>query len=149
MIVTFISVAPVVADDEKVVRAVKMDQEKLAGLNLPAGPPFIPAEDILEGDHRPRGEILHYGEELIMEIYEDDAATFRLDEPFPFDEFVWILSGKLILTDVDGVSQEFVAGESLVLPKGFTGIWKMLGNYRELVVIERKAYEAAYGTEVE
>jgi hypothetical protein len=28
-----------------------------------------------------------------------------------------------------------------MVPKGFTGIWKMLGNYRELVAIERAAYE--------
>ena len=49
------------------------------------------------------------------------------------------------LTDADGATQEFIAGESPIIPKGFTGTWKMVGNYRELVVIERRAYEAAYG----
>jgi uncharacterized cupin superfamily protein len=44
------------------------------------------------------------------------------------------------------MSQEYVAGDSLVVPKGFTGTWKMLGNFRELIVIEREAYEQAYGT---
>lgn len=57
-----------------------------------------------------------------------------------------MLSGKLILTAADGESQEFVAGDTFVVPKGFTGTWQMLGNYRELIVIERQAYEAAYGT---
>jgi uncharacterized cupin superfamily protein len=57
-----------------------------------------------------------------------------------------ILSGKLVLSGADGESQEYVAGDSLVIPKGFTGTWQMLGNYRELVVIERDAYEQAYGT---
>jgi hypothetical protein len=136
----------VVADAADAVRAVKMDPGKLAGVNLPAEETFIPPEDVLEGNHRPRGEILHYGEQLIMEVYEDDAATFNFGEPYLFDEFVHILSGKLILTGSDGVSQEFVAGDSLVVPKGFTGTWKMLGNYRELVVIERGAYEQEYGT---
>lgn len=89
--------------------------------------------------------MLHYGNQLITEVYEDDAAAFRITEPYPFDEFVTILSGKLILTGPDGVSQEFVAGDSLVVPKGFIGVWKMLGNFRELIVIERTAYEAAYG----
>jgi len=142
--VLFMSVA-VVADEANVVRAVKMDPDKLAGVNLPAEEPFMAPEDILEGNHRPRGEILHYGEELIMEVYEDDPATFRFDEPFPFDEFITVLSGKLILTGTDGVSQEYVAGDSLVVPKGFSGTWQMLGNYRELVVIERDSYEEAYG----
>jgi len=136
---------PVVADEAEAVRAVRLDPEKLAGVNLPAEEPFVAPEDVLEGTHRPRGEILHLGEQLVTEIYEDDPATFNMSEPFHFDEFVLILSGKLILTGPDGVSQEFVAGDSLVVPKGFTGTWKMLGNYRELIVIDRKAYEEAYG----
>lgn len=89
--------------------------------------------------------VFHYGEQLIMEVYEDDPATYRFDEPFLFDEFITVLSGKSILTGIDGVSQEFVAGDSLVVPKGFTGTWQMLGSYREFVVIERDAYEKAFG----
>ncbi|MDH3616285.1 MAG: cupin domain-containing protein [Gammaproteobacteria bacterium] len=138
--------APVVAEEAEVVRAVKMDPDKLAGINLPAEEPFIAPKDVLEGNHRPRGEILHYGEQLITEVYEDDPATFDMSEPTVYDEFVLVLSGKLILTGADGASQEYVAGDSLVVPKGFTGTWKMLGNYRELIVIERDAYEKAYGT---
>ena len=137
---------PVVAEEADAVRAVRMDPEKLAGINLPAEEPFVAPEDVFEGNHRPRGEILHYGEQLITEVYEDDPATFNLSEPSVYDEFVLVLSGKLILTGADGVSQEFVAGDSLDVPKGFTGTWKMLGNYRELIVIERNAYEQAYGT---
>jgi hypothetical protein len=34
-----------------------------------------------------------------------------------------------------------------VVPKGFTGTWEMQGNYRELIAIERKAYDAAYPPE--
>lgn len=138
---------PAMAEEADAVRAVVMDPDKLAGIDLPAEEPFVLPEDVLEGNHRPRDEVLHYGEQLIMEVYEDDAATFNFGEPFPFDEFVQVLSGKLILTGADGVPQEFVAGDSLVVPMGFTGTWKMLGNYRELVVIERDAYEKAYGTE--
>jgi uncharacterized cupin superfamily protein len=134
------------ADEADVIRAVRLDVEKLAGINLPAEEQFIAPEDVLEGNHRPRGEVLHWGEQLVTEVYEDEAATFKIGEPYPIDEFIVILSGKLILTAADGVAQEFVAGDSLVVPKGFTGTWKMLGNYRELIVIERHAYEEAYGT---
>ncbi|MCH7820860.1 MAG: DUF861 domain-containing protein [Proteobacteria bacterium] len=137
---------PVVADDVDAVRAVKMDPEKLAGIDLPAEEPFMDAEDVLEGSHRPRGEILYYGDQLIVEVYEDDPATLRFDEPYIYDEFVTVLSGKVIVTADDGVSQEFVAGDTFVVPKGFTGTWQMLGNFRELIVIERQAYEEAYGT---
>jgi hypothetical protein len=120
---------------------VRMDPDKLAGVDLPAGEPFVAPEAVLEGRHRPRGAMLYQGKELIMEIYEDDAATFAITDP--------LLSGKLILTDAGGQVHEFVAGDSLVVPKGFTGTWKMLGNYRELVAIGTAAYEKAYATEEE
>lgn len=137
--------APVAAEEAKVVRAVKMDAEKLAGIGLAEEETFIAPENVLDGNHRPRGEVLYYGEQLIMEVYEDDPATFRIADPFVYDEFVVVLNGKLILTGSDGVAQEFVAGDSLLVPKGFTGTWQMLGNYRELIAIERDAYEEAYG----
>ena len=128
---------------------VRMNPDKLAGVDLPAGEPFIAPEAILEGSHRPRGEMLYLGEELVMEIYEDDSATFAVTDPFPFDEYVLVLSGKLILTDAGGQVHEFVAGDSLVVPKGFTGTWKMLGNYRELIAIVTSAYEEADAAEEE
>ena len=126
---------------------VRMNPDKLAGVDLSAGEPFIAPEDILEGSHRPRGESLYSGEELIVEIFEDDPATLAIAEPFPVDEYVMVMSGKLILTDADGQVQEFVAGDSLMVPKGFTGTWQMLGNYRELIVVERESYENASKTE--
>ena len=128
---------------------VRMNPDKLAGVDLPAGELFVAPEDVLEGQHRPRGEVLYRGKELTMEIYEDEPATFGITDPFPIDEYVLVLSGKLILTDAGGQVHEFVAGDSLVVPKGFTGTWKMLGNYRELIAVGRAAYEKAYAAEEE
>ena len=54
-----------------------------------------------------------------------------------------VLNGKLILTDANGKVQEFVAGDSPMVPKGFTGTWQMLGNYCELIVVDRESYENA------
>ena len=142
---TFFLVVSVMADESNAVRGVKLDPAKLAGINLPDEEQFMPPEDVLDGNHRPRGEVLHYGEQLITEVYEDDPATLLFDEPYTYDEFILVLSGKLVLTGTGGEPQEFVQGESLVIPKGFTGTFQMVGNYRELIVIEREAYEAEYG----
>ena len=122
---------------------VKMNPDRLAGVDLSPGVPFIAPEDILEGNHRPRGDSLFRGKELIVRVYEDDPATFAITRPFPVDEFVLVLDGKLILTDANGKVQEFVAGESLMVPKGFSGTWQMVGNYRELIVVDRESYEKA------
>ena len=127
----------------------RMSPDKMAGLGLAAGEPFIPPDQILEGVHKPRGEVLFRGDELVIEVYEDEPASLAITQPFPYDEFVMVVSGKLILTDAAGRVQEFVAGESVVVPKGFTGIWKMEGNYRELIAIERVAYDNANGLEAQ
>ena len=87
------------------------------------------------------------GEEVVVEVYEAEPAKLKIDEPWPYDEFVYLLSGKLILTDAQGEVTEYVAGESLVVPKGFLGIWEMQEEFRELVVIEKEAYMRAEESE--
>ena len=57
------------------------------------------------------------------------------------------LSGKLILTDAQGTAEEYLPGESVVIPKGFTGTWQMLGNYRDIYVIEKGAFMRDAGGE--
>ena len=127
----------------------RMSPDKIAGLGLAEEEPFIPPDQILEGAHKPRGAPLFQGDELVIEVYEDEPAAFAITQPFPYDEFVMVVSGKLTLTDAADRVQEFAAGESVVVPKGFTGIWKMEGNYRELVAIERAAYDQAHGVEAQ
>ena len=60
----------------------------------------------------------------------------------PYDEFVQILEGRLILTLDDGRSFEFEQGDSLVVPKGYVGSWEMPEPYRELVVIDTETMGA-------
>ena len=127
----------------------RMNPDKIAGLGLVEEEPFIPPDQILEGAHKPRGAPLFHGDELVIVVYEDESGTFAITQPFPYDEFVMVVSGKLILTDAAGRVQEFVAGESVVVPKGFTGIWKQEGNYRELIAIERTAYDNANALEAQ
>jgi uncharacterized protein len=127
----------------------RMNPDKIAGLGLAEEEPFIPPNQILEGVHKPLGAALFQGNELGIEVYEDETATFALTQPFPYDEFVMVVSGKLILTDAADQAQEFVAGDSEAVPKGFTGIWKLEGSYRELVAIERAAYDNANGLEAQ
>ena len=127
---------------------VRLDAESLAGLGLEEYEPF-PKEIVLSGRSKHSFETLFSGEELVVEVYEAEPAKLKIDESWPYDEFIHLLSGKLVLTDANGKRTEYVAGESLVVPKGFLGTWEMLGNFRELVVIEKKAYERAEAEESE
>ncbi len=143
---------PAVAEEDKSAEekvapaAVRLDRERIAGLELGEYPP-MPKEIVLEGSAKHRGHVFFSGEEIVVEVWEAGPAKLSIEEPFPYDEYVFIQSGKLILTDTKGKRTEYVEGDSLVVPRGFTGIWEMLGNYRELVVIEKKAYERAEAAE--
>ena len=136
------------AEEEKIgaPAPVRLDAEKLAGLGLEEFEPF-PKEIVLSGRSKHSYHTFFSGEEVVVEVYEAEPAKLKIDEPWPYDEFIYVLSGKLILTDSRGEVTQFVAGESLVVPKGFLGIWEMQGNFRELVVIEKKAYERAEESE--
>ena len=74
---------------------VGFDDAKLRG-DLPAEEAFIDPSSILKGKSSPRGEVLFRGEELIVEVYADDEVKIRAGEPFPHDEFIYILSGDLL-----------------------------------------------------
>jgi uncharacterized cupin superfamily protein len=82
---------------------------------------------------------LFQGKELHVSIFESTPAkTNHRKRPTDVDEFVYVLSGKLILTEPNGTKHEYRPGDSLVLPVGYTGTWEMQGNYRELVVEAQK-----------
>ena len=141
--------AAVAAAEEEKIGApapVRLDAEKLAGLGLEEFEPF-PKEIVLSGRSKHSYHTFFSGEEVVVEVYEAEPAKLKIDEPWPYDEFIYVLSGRLVLTDARGDVTQFVAGESLVVPKGFLGIWEMKGNFRELVVIEKKAYVRAEESE--
>ena len=118
---------------------VRLDADKIAGLNLTAIPPDAYSEILVAGELNMNVSTLFDGKELRVSIFESTPAkTDHRTRPTDVDEFVYVLSGKLILTEPNGTVHEFVPGQSLVLPVGYTGTWEMQGNYRELVVLMQK-----------
>ena len=55
------------------------------------------------------------------------------------DEFFSVISGRLRITDAEGVAREFGPGESCVIPGGFTGTFEVLEAVQKYyVVVERR-----------
>lgn len=122
------------------VAPVRLDRDKIAGLGLTAIPPDAFKEILVGGELNIRVATLFQGKELRVSIFESTPAkTNHRTRPTDVDEFVYVLSGKLILTETDGTTHEYRPGDSLVLPVGYTGTWEMQGNYRELVVEMQKS----------
>jgi len=118
---------------------VRLDPDKMAGLGLTSVPSDAYIDILVAGELNMNVATLFDGTELRVSIFESTPAkTDHRTRPTDVDEFVTVLSGKLILTEPDGVAHEFLPGDSLVLPIGFTGAWEMQGNYRELVVLMKK-----------
>ena len=86
-----------------------------------------------------------YEGEFIVELYASPAAVVQIDDPFPYDELVWMLSGELVLTPKGGEAVTYGAGEGVVVPKGFVGTWETRGDYRELIIIETRARFLFFG----
>jgi hypothetical protein len=118
---------------------VRLDRDKIAGLDLTAIPPDAYQDILVAGELKMSVATLFEGKELRVSIFESTPAkTDHRTRPTDVDEFVYVLSGKLILTEPDGTAHEYLPGDSLVLPIGYTGTWEMQGNYRELVVLMQK-----------
>jgi len=119
---------------------VRLDRDKIAGLGLTAIPLDSFKDILVAGELNMRVATLFQGKELRVSIFESTPAkTNHRTRPTDIDEFVYLLSGKLILIEPDGTVHEFRPGDSLVLPFGYTGTWEMVGNYRELVVQAQKS----------
>ena len=115
---------------------VRMDRQKMAGLGLTAVPPDAYKDILVAGELNMRVATLFEGKELHVSIFESTPAkTNHKTRPNTQDEFVYVLSGKLILTEPNGKVHEYLPGDSLVLPVGYTGTWEMQGNYREIAVV--------------
>ena len=82
---------------------VRLDPDKIAGLNLTAIPPDAYKDILVAGELNMRVATLFEGKELRVSIFESTPAkTDHRTRPTDVDEFVYVLSGKLILTEPDG-----------------------------------------------
>jgi uncharacterized cupin superfamily protein len=118
---------------------VRLDRDKIGGIGLTAIPPDAYKDILVAGQLNMRVATLFDGKELRASIFESTPAkTDHRTRPNDTDEFVYVVSGKLILTEPNGTAHAFQPGDSLVLPLGYTGTWEMQGNYREIAVTMKK-----------
>ncbi len=116
---------------------VRLDPEKLAGLGLEEFAPY-PDDIVLSGQSKHQRWPFSHGE-LFVGAYQAEPAKLTLED-YPYDEFMYLLSGKLSITDEDGNLEEFYPGQALVLKKGFNGTFEMHGNVRKIAIVNGDKY---------
>jgi len=115
-----------------------LDADELRAMELESIPPF-PAELVLEGESENWEQVLHQGD-FVVAVFAASPAIIDINEPFPYDEFVLVLEGEVTLTNVDGGMETYRQGDTFLVPKGWLGTWDMPSKYREMIVIETKAW---------
>ena len=56
-------------------------------------------------------------------------------ESYPVHEMMTVISGSVTLTDAEGHSETFVAGDSFFIPKGSKCIWEITETLRKFYMI--------------
>ena len=67
-------------------------------------------------------------------MYASGKIRYEATEPWGVDEFMYFLEGSVTLTSTDGTVQVISAGESVTIPKEWTGVWETDG-YKKIWVI--------------
>jgi uncharacterized cupin superfamily protein len=117
-----------------------LNPDELRKLELDSIPPW-PAEMVLSGTNEHWQKVLHRGE-YVVTIYEAMPAVIDISDPYPYDEFVQVLKGEVTLTPIKGEKQTFRVGESFNVPKGWMGTWDMPLKFREMIIVETRAWVA-------
>ena len=66
--------------------------------------PAWPEEMVLSGTNQHWQKVLHEGE-FVVALYEAMPAVIDISEPYPYDEYVRVLEGSVVLTSSEGERQ--------------------------------------------
>ncbi len=79
-------------------------------------------------------EEMHSGDvQVQVGVWEAGMGKLILDN-FPFTEYVLMISGSVIVTEENGVSMTFKAGDTFVIPKGWSGVWDVQERMKKQIV---------------
>lgn len=102
----------------------------------PEAEPYRPApERILAGDPVQRAWNHHSSPDGRFHTGVWEGQPGRWAVQFTETEFCHLLSGRIVVTDADGLARTFQAGDSLVMPAGFHGTWEVLETCRKLYAV--------------
>jgi uncharacterized cupin superfamily protein len=114
---------------------IRLNSEGPDGVGLPFWG-HLENENVIEGDPTEIGHNYFTDStgKLTAGVWECTPCTTQFDS-YPVDEFSFILSGTVVVTDGEGHAETFKPGDSFVIPKGLKGTWHMPETTRKYYVI--------------
>jgi uncharacterized cupin superfamily protein len=68
-------------------------------------------------------------------LYSADAGAGTI-ESYPVDEFMYFVSGDMVMTSVDGAVVRLKPGDAVHVPRGWQGTWRTAGYTKFYVVYD-------------
>ena len=97
-------------------------------------------EDWVAGQPSPPRLLYHYTDasgQFFAGLWAGTRGAWRVH--YREHEFCHLLAGRIALVSDAGARCEFVAGDSFVIPAGFSGTWEVLEDCRKLYAIFESA----------
>lgn len=69
-------------------------------------------------------------------VWHSDNGKWKIS--YSEDEFCYMIAGKAVITDADGLATEVVQGDAFVLPAGFEGSWETVTLAQKFYAIYEK-----------
>ena len=103
---------------------------------------YIPPASVLSGEPRERGRSYYMDKtgQLDAGVWECEPNRHVI-EAAPYDEFVYLLEGRIDVIADDGSVETYEAGDSFLMPRGAKCTWDVKAPVRKLyVVLTAEAY---------
>lgn len=108
-------------------------------------PPIAVVDSETQTDPLPARGGIYFGQKITFDDNHSGDVVVRVGvweagesktylENYPFTEYVLMISGLLELTNEDGTSREYKAGDTFVMPKGWSGIWHIKEHMKKQMV---------------
>ncbi len=90
----------------------------------------VPAESLLSPPPMEQGAVILSDGAQTCGIWEATPYAERMED-YPFNEMAHILSGRVVITPDGAEAQEFAAGDTYVMQKGFNGRFEVTETCRK------------------
>ena len=118
------------------VHPVLLPKDHIAGAIFSAHQPIVQKHKSETGDYTTEDVEVFRTEDGRYDagMYRSGATRETIKEPYGVNEFMYFLEGGVKLTSSDGSVLEIHAGDAVVIPTGWTGVWDTAG-YTKIYVI--------------
>jgi uncharacterized cupin superfamily protein len=115
---------------------VKLDRARIAGKAFDTPATVVKEEESERGTFTTRDLEAFLGSDRKFEagMYKAGPNRYTISEPYGVDEFMYFIEGSVKLTSRDGSVIDVHAGEAVIIPRDWRGVWDTDG-YTKIYVI--------------